>query len=107
MTAQTDERAGAPRPSTRWGMLARDRPVMSEDEQRFELLADLGAMIRRGEFREDLYYRLNVVSILLPPLRDRRDDIPLLAASFLKRVAGERSLRLFLGLLPMWLATRR
>jgi len=44
---------------------------------------DPGQLIRTGAFREDLYYRLNVISIEMPPLRDRREDIPLLAANFL------------------------
>jgi len=48
---------------------------------------DLEDEIRRGGFRSDLYYRLNVISIVLPPLRQRREDIPLLAETFLKRTA--------------------
>jgi DNA-binding NtrC family response regulator len=48
---------------------------------------DLEEEIKRGNFRSDLYYRLNVISIVLPPLRSRPDDIPLLAEAFLKRGA--------------------
>ena len=50
---------------------------------------DLRAEIEKGGFREDLYFRLNVVNIHVPPLRERKDDIPLLAASFLKEFAAE------------------
>jgi len=50
---------------------------------------DLEASIRGGRFREDLYYRLNVVTITLPSLRERREDIPLLADYFLKRYGRE------------------
>jgi DNA-binding NtrC family response regulator len=50
---------------------------------------DLAAMVRQGTFREDLYYRLNVVSIETPPLRERKDDIPALAAFFIRRFSGE------------------
>jgi len=50
---------------------------------------DLKAEIEKGNFREDLYFRLNVVNIHVPPLRERKDDIPLLAAVFLKELAGE------------------
>jgi DNA-binding NtrC family response regulator len=50
---------------------------------------DLNAAIKRGAFREDLFYRLNVVTIDLPPLRERRADIPVLASFFLRRYAVE------------------
>ncbi|MGK7313534.1 MAG: sigma-54-dependent transcriptional regulator [Candidatus Longimicrobiales bacterium M2_2A_002] len=49
--------------------------------------ADIDKAIAEGEFREDLLYRLNTVEIRLPPLRDRREDIPILAARFLEREA--------------------
>jgi len=48
---------------------------------------DLGQMVKEGKFREDLYYRLNVFPITVPPIKERKEDIPLLALYFLKRYA--------------------
>ncbi len=49
---------------------------------------DLEGEVKAGKFREDLYYRINVIRIQLPPLRERSEDIPLLAGAFLSRVSG-------------------
>jgi transcriptional regulator with PAS, ATPase and Fis domain len=67
------------------------RPVGSNEETEIDVRViaatnkDLDKAIASGEFREDLFYRLSVIPILLPPLRERREDIPLMARAFLER----------------------
>jgi DNA-binding NtrC family response regulator len=51
---------------------------------------DIAAHVRKGEFREDLFYRVNVIAIALPPLRDRTGDVPVLAHHFLRRYGRNR-----------------
>jgi Nif-specific regulatory protein len=71
------------------------RPVGATSEKQVDVRIicatnrDLAAEVEKGSFRQDLYYRLMVFPIKLPPLRDRREDIPALAAHFLKRYAEE------------------
>ena len=55
---------------------------------------DLDAEYKKGTFRKDLYFRLNVVTISLPPLRERRSDIPILATLFLERLAPGRGVQI-------------
>ncbi len=70
------------------------KPVGSSDEVSVDIRLvsatnqDLPRLVLEGRFREDLYYRINVVQIALPPLRDRREDIPELAEYFLARFAA-------------------
>lgn len=79
------------------------RPLGSTQMHRADLRivaasnSDLRAAVKDGKVRQDLYYRLNVVRFTLPPLRDRREDIPLLAQRFLTRYASELDKR-FAGL---------
>jgi two-component system response regulator PilR (NtrC family) len=53
---------------------------------------DLGSMVQEGEFREDLYYRLNVIDLVVPPLRERGDDVLLLAEHILERLSRDMGL---------------
>lgn len=70
-------------------------PIGGNDDKQVDVRAvaatsrNLEEMVRNNQFREDLYYRLNVVTIHLPPLRERPEDIPLLAAHFLRNFAKE------------------
>jgi len=65
--------------------LGESRPVSLDIRVVAASNADLRKMVKAGQFREDLYYRLNVVPITLPPLRHRREDIPLLAQHFVRQ----------------------
>jgi two-component system response regulator GlrR len=71
------------------------RPVGSTEAKKIDVRVisathrDLQSFMGQGRFREDLYYRLNVVNIKLPPLDDRREDIPLLVADFLQQISRE------------------
>jgi transcriptional regulator with PAS, ATPase and Fis domain len=75
------------------------RPVQVDVRVITATNADLRSMIRTGAFRQDLYFRLNVVSLRVPPLRERPEDIPLLAAHFTVQ-SSERTTRPVSGISP-------
>jgi two-component system response regulator HupR/HoxA len=74
-------------------------PVGSTETKRVDvrILAatnrDLKDMVEKGQFREDLYYRINVINIRVPPLRERKEDIPLLVEFFLDKAAAEKGIK--------------
>lgn len=71
------------------------RPIGSAQEEQVDVRIisathkDLAAEVLAGRFRQDLYYRLNVIEIVIPPLRERREDLPALCAALLRRIAAE------------------
>jgi two-component system response regulator PilR (NtrC family) len=71
------------------------RPIGSPQEEPVDVRIisathkDLAAEVQAGRFRQDLYYRLNVIQIVIPPLRERRDDLPALCSALLRRIALE------------------
>lgn len=71
------------------------RPLGSTQEETVDVRIvsathrDLAADVQAGRFRQDLYYRLNVIEIVIPPLRERREDLPALCATLLKRIGQE------------------
>jgi transcriptional regulator with PAS, ATPase and Fis domain len=84
-------------------------PLGSEQAQKVDVRViaatnrDLAAMVAAGTFQEDVYYRLNVIPIRMPPLRERRDDIPVLAEHFVRKHA-QRTGRRVDGLDPAAMA---
>jgi two-component system response regulator PilR (NtrC family) len=75
------------------------RPLGSTQEETVDVRIvsathrDLAADVQAGRFRQDLYYRLNVIEIVIPPLRERREDLPALCTALLARIAQESGMK--------------
>jgi transcriptional regulator with PAS, ATPase and Fis domain len=86
------------------------RPVGSETTRRVDVRVigathrDLEALVAAGKFREDLYYRLNVITVRVPPLRERAGDVALIVRSFVNRYAGDRRVRMSKAALDLFSA---
>ena len=74
------------------------RPIGAQQEMHTDVRIisathkDLAKMVERGEFRQDLFYRINVIELKIPPLRERREDIPLLTERILRRIAAQNEI---------------
>jgi serine/threonine-protein kinase PknK len=83
------------------------RPVGSEKSTKIDVRVmgathrDLQAMVREGKFREDLYYRLAVITVEIPALRERSEDMPALVEHFVKRYSGNRKIKVTRGALAV------
>ncbi len=86
------------------------RPLGGSDEKKVDVRIiaasnrNLASLVREGSFREDLYYRMNVVSVEVPPLRDRREDVPALVTHFVEKHAAGRKVDLEPGALARLMA---
>lgn len=72
----------------RFARLGGNREIAADGRVVAATNRDLGALVRTGAFREDLFFRLNVVNVAIPPLRERRDELPALIDHFLRRLAA-------------------
>src|SRR5690606_41161493 len=70
--------------------IGREKPVFIDVRLITASIVHLKSLVDAGMFRADLYYRINVVPVNIPPLRERADDIPLLIDYFIQRYAGDR-----------------
>jgi len=79
--------------------LGSNKPIQADVRIITATNRDLQTLVRQGVFREDLFYRLNVVKIQLPPLRERKEDLPLLVDHFIKKYSAEQG-KDIVGIIP-------